>query len=87
MLFRSIIPKKEFEHLKALYEEHLLNCRILKDDEACKNIADYYNNPQSALDKTPEIMLEDTIHFIQTYYYRNRFKIMSSDEIKGELDE
>ncbi len=82
-----VIPKKEFEHLKALYEEHLLNCRILKDDEACKNIADYYNNPQSALDKTPEIMLEDTIHFIQTYYYRNRFKIMSSDEIKGELDE
>lgn len=79
------IRKYEYEHLKILYDAHLFSCRQLRKDKACMTVAQYYNDPQSPLTKTPEIMLDDTIHFIQTYYYRNRFKIMSSDEIKGEV--
>lgn len=80
------IGQYEHEHLKKLYDAHLLNCSQLRKDKACVTVAEYYNDPHSPLTKTPEIMLDDTIHFIQTYYYRNRFKIMSSEEIKGEIN-
>lgn len=82
-----ILAEYEFDHLNALYQLHNKDCHILQEEAACKTVADFYNTPQSANAKSPEEMLEDTIRFIETYYYRNRFKIMSSDEIKKEIEE
>lgn len=79
-----IVEEKEYHHLWELYKAHWAKCKDLREKNICKTIADYYNTPQSAFEKEAEEMLEDTIQFIQTYYYKNRFKIMLSDENKGE---
>lgn len=81
-----ILPKYEYDHLNALYQVHCTDCNKLQEETACRIVSDYYNNPQSAVSKTPSDMLDDTIQFIETYYYRNRFKVMSSEEIKKEVE-
>lgn len=74
-----IIKDKEYRHLQDLYKAHLEKCQNMWEDNTCKVVADYYNNPSSAFEKKAEEMLEDTIQFIQTYYYKNRFEIMLSE--------
>ncbi|MBD5552283.1 MAG: hypothetical protein HDQ96_14100 [Lachnospiraceae bacterium] len=83
-----VIEEEEFEHLDALYKSYWKVCKETREEEICKVVSRYYNEPQSARDKKPSEMLEDTLQFIQTYYYRNRFKIMSSlkDYKGGEED-
>lgn len=73
-----VIEEEEFKHLDALYKGYWEVCKETQEEEVCKVVSRYYNEPQSARDKKPSEMLEDTLQFIQTYYYRNRFKIMSS---------
>ena len=81
---KLVVDKKEYEHLKILYTRHWDKVRDLRDGKVYKVVAGFYNKPGSALAKTPQSMLEDTIDFIQTYYYKNRFEIMSSEEVKEE---
>lgn len=80
-----IISAEEYGHLTKLYEAHLEKIRDMCHDESCKEVSEFYNVPQSADEKSHEEMLEDTIRFVQNYYYKNRFKIMSSETIKGEV--
>lgn len=83
---RIIIGKMEYEHLRELYDIHYDKCEDIRENKAYKIVSEYYNDAQSAAEKSPEQMLEDTIQFIQTYYYKNRFKIMSSNEVKREVE-
>ena len=72
----------EYEHLSKLYNVHKKNYEAFAQTRCCRNVAEYYNNPRSAKEKTHEIMLENTLDFIQMYYYKNRIKIMASDKTK-----
>lgn len=78
------INEQDYRHLKGLYSSHKSNFKAFAQNQCCRTVAEYYNNPSSAKEKTHEIMLEDTLDFIQTYYYKNRFKIMASDKIKRQ---
>ncbi len=83
-----VVRKGEYDHLKELYKDHKRNCNDRRNRNLeitknfCGRVAEYYNNPDSAVKKGHDEMLEDTIEFIQTYYYLNRFEIMSSEEVK-----
>lgn len=76
------IAEKEYEHLKKLYKQHGKSFEKFTNNSCCHIVKDYYNEPNSARDKTPAEMLDDTLYFIEKYYYKNRFKIMASDKIR-----
>lgn len=78
------VARKEFVHMKKLYHMYKKK-REEKSGDTVSVIALFYNNPQTAADKSVAGMLDDTIRFIEEYYYRNRFKIMSSKEIREEV--
>ncbi len=86
---KLVVDKEEYAHLNRLYNNHLDKVKDLRmgTGTVYQVVADFYNTPQSAVTKTPEKMLEDTIDFIQTYYYKNRFEIMSSKEVKEEVSD
>ena len=52
--------------------------------------ADYYNNPETVYTEKTEQKLDNTIDFIQNYYYHNRFRLWgkryeeSGDTLCGE---
>lgn len=73
-----VIKEDEYRHLEVLFNEYWEICAETRKEEICQVVSRYYNEPQSAEDKSSAEMLEDTLGFIQTYYYKNRFKIMSS---------
>jgi len=89
MLFKKEIPTKdyndynhlEYNHMRRLYEEFIE--RMPKVEENSRKVADYFNNPQTAVSITPIEMLENTISFVEHYYYYNRFQIMSSDKVSN----
>lgn len=78
------VARKEFVHMKKLYQKYKRK-REEKSFDTVSAIASFYNNPETAADKSVADMLDDTIRFIEEYYYRNRFKIMSSKEIREEV--
>lgn len=48
--------------------------------EPRKDVGQFYNFPEQVYEKTPSQKLENTIDFIQNYYYFNRFRIMNESE-------
>lgn len=80
---KVVVNKEEYEHFRELYREHRKVCKNMQNKEVYKVISGYYNEPQSALNKTHEMMLEDALDFIQTYYYANRFRLMLNDRNEG----
>ncbi len=80
---KIIIGKAEYEHFMEAYKAHWEGCKGVREKEVYKVVSKFYNVPQSALDKTHDRMLEDTLDFIQMYYYKNRFRIMLHEEGKG----
>lgn len=80
---KVVVTEEEYKHFKELYEKHKEVCKATQGKEVYKVVSEYYNEPQSAQNKTHEMMLEDTLDFIQIYYYENRFRIMLNDETKG----
>lgn len=82
---QMLVDREEYEHMKALYDDFADKIKV--NDEFYRYVAEYYNDPESAVDKPANEMLEETISFIKKYYYSNRFKIMSSEEVKGEVAE
>lgn len=44
-----------------------------------KDVGDFYNDPKLVYEKTAAQKLENTIDFIQNYYYYNRFKMMKRE--------
>lgn len=80
-----VIEEEEYQHFNLIYQEYGKICQKPWGEEICRVVSEYYNTPQSAMDKSSAEMLEDTLRFIQTYYYRNRFNMMSSlQKNKGE---
>lgn len=79
------IERKEYVHLKKLYDQHQQSYGDFAE-ECCQMVADYYNDPSSAKEKTPAEMLDNTLYFIEKYYYRNRFKIMASGKIRKVVE-
>lgn len=45
--------------------------------EPKRDVGEFYNDPKKVHEKTPDQKLENTIDFIQNYYYYNRFRIMN----------
>lgn len=83
-----VIDDEEYRHFNDIYVDYREVCRKMREEEICEVVSHYYNEPQSAKDKSSAEMLEDTLRFIQMYYYKNRFKIMSSlkKHLGGEED-
>lgn len=74
-----IVTEKEYRHLLELYKTHHEKCQNMRKNEICCTVSSYYNDPESAYNKSAAEMLDDTIQFIQTYYYKNRFRTMASE--------
>lgn len=84
---RVIAPLDIFDHMK------MIRLKIKKEDgKGCKwekdwgclvkpkmDVGDFYNDPKQVLEKTSSQKLENTIDFIQNYYYYNRFKTMKEE--------
>lgn len=89
----AIIAKKkkiyvepdELAHMRKLYGEYKVNCCLEDDNKKYLVVAEFFNNPETAEKMSTQSMLDETIRFVEEYYYRNRFKIMSSKEIKEEV--
>lgn len=71
-----VVKEEEYQHLLGLYKTHFSKCQNMRENEICRVVSSYYNNPESAHTKNAAEMLDDTIQFIQTYYYKNRFNTM-----------
>lgn len=82
------VESREFGHMQGLYRDYKSKKESKsKNDETISTVADFYNNPETAVEKSSADMLDDAIHFVEEYYYRNRFEIMSSEEIKAEVEQ
>lgn len=56
-------------------------CRCLLEPKA--DVGKFYNEPKLVYEKTSQQKLENTIDFIQNYYYFNRFEVMEKGEYCG----
>lgn len=78
-----IVPKKLFEHIELIYnksvgkkafgckwEEKLLESLIIPK----LKVSEFYNDPEQVYSLKTYSKLENTIDFIQSYYYHNRFR-------------
>lgn len=81
------VDKVEYEHMKKLYQEYKRKMENIEGSQYYAIISEYYNDFQTAADMPVQSMLEHTIDFIEEYYYRNRFKVMSSKNRKEEVKE
>lgn len=76
------VDEDEFNHMKGLYTGY--RTQIDRENRYAV-VANFYNDPETAASKSKQSMLDDTISFVEKYYYKNRFDIMSSDEIREEV--
>jgi len=82
-----IVPLDIFEHMKQIRQmvkkEDGVGCKWEKDwdclAEPKVDVGRFYNDPKQVLEKTSSQKLENTIDFIQNYYYYNRFKMMEEE--------
>ncbi len=89
-----IVPLDIFNHMKKIREkikgEDGKGCRWEKDWDCLvkpkMDVGYFYNDPKQVLEKTSSQKLENTIDFIQNYYYYNRFKTIK-EEYKDEFCE
>lgn len=84
-----VVEKDLFEHMQEIYQ-----LSADKDGKGCKweqeiwesmrdakkEVGDFYNDPKTIYDKSPEQKLESTIDFIQDFYYHNRAYIARKRE-------
>ncbi|MDE5931387.1 MAG: hypothetical protein K2H40_02750, partial [Lachnospiraceae bacterium] len=80
---KVVVSRKDYTHFRELYTEHQEVCAAMREKNVYEVVSKFYNEPLSALNKTHEMMLEDALDFIQTYYYANRFRLMLNDGTKG----
>lgn len=52
------------------------NNKFLTDPK--RDVGNFYNDPRQVFEKTPDKKLENTIDFIQNYYYYNRFRVVNT---------
>ncbi len=86
---RIIVSKKLFDHMKKVREmideEGKYGCAWERDHDFLtdprRDVGKFYNNPLQVYEKTPDQKLENTIDFIQNYYYYNRFRSVTRSDI------
>lgn len=71
-----IIEERELRHLKKLYTKQISETEAIRNEKVCKVVSGFYNDLETVNSKSYGEMLDDTLSFIQTYYYKNRFEIM-----------
>ena len=80
-----IVPKLKFEHMCRVYEQSSkVGIKGCKWEEKLPeylaksklNVGEFYREPQQVQKLSSEEKLENTIDFIQNYYYSNRFRVM-----------
>lgn len=81
------VDNGEYEHMKKLYQEYKSQIQNIEKSQYCSIVSEYYNDFQTAADMPIQSMLDHTIRFIEKYYYRNRFKVMSSRSTMKEVKE
>ena len=88
-----IIPQQVFFRMKEIREkiekEDGSGC-IWENDWKClsepkMDVGKFYNIPELVLKKTPEQKLENTIDFVQNFYYFNRFKMIDQEKGDGNI--
>lgn len=80
-----VIDSDELKHMREIYRDY--RKRVKGQNKKYQFVSQFYNDPETAKSMLPSKMLDRTIRFVEEYYYRNRFKIMSSSEIKREVEE
>lgn len=78
-----IVERGFFDHMETIreisspngngciWEQNMWKCMC----EPKRDVGDFYNDPESIFKKAPSGMLENTIDFIQNFYYHNRADI------------
>lgn len=88
---KLVVPKKIFEHIETIRMEvaggNGIKCKWERNLPDClvtpkKNVGEFYNHPEQVYKLKTYSKLENTIDFIQNYYYHNRFRIMEELEEK-----
>ena len=81
-----IVSNELFEHIKTVFkiatgDSSKRGCFWERNfdflTEPKQDVGDYYNIPELVHEKMPDQKLDNTIDFIQNYYYYNRFRIMN----------
>lgn len=80
------VSKKLFYHMleirETVYDQTKGECKweckshFLTDPK--RDVGNFYNDPKQVCEKTPDQKLENTIDFIQNFYYYNRFRVVNS---------
>ena len=89
-----IVPLDVFTHMKRIRQEIRsedgMGCKWERDWDCLVapkiDVGNFYNDPKQVLDKTSPQKLENTILFIQNYYYYNRFRMMEEEEKYGACE-
>lgn len=89
------VPWDVFSHMKKIREKIIKKNgfgSVWEQDWDCmwkpkKDVGDFYNDPKLVYEKTTAQKLENTIDFIQNYYYYNRFKMMERESGMNDGDE
>ncbi len=79
-----IVDLEDHKHYKELYCAQQKEASAIRETEVCKEVSGFYNEPETVNSKFYGEMLDDTLQFIQTYYYKNRFEIMHFIYESGE---
>lgn len=80
------VSKKLFYHMleirETVYDQAKGECKwecknhFLTDPK--RDVGNFYNDPKQVCEKTPDQKLENTIDFLQNFYYYNRFRVVNS---------
>lgn len=83
---KIIVSSKLFHHMvdirKIANVETEKRCKWERKNEFLtapkRDVGIFYNDPSQVCEKTPDKKLENTIDFIQNYYYFNRFRVVNT---------
>lgn len=85
---KVITSEKLFQHMQDIhrradhgdmqgcYWENTNICLV----EPKRDVGEFYNDPRQVDEKTPDQKLENTIDFIQNFYYFNRFRVVNEKQ-------
>lgn len=91
-----VVPKETFQHMKKIREESISvqgqGCKWEDTIPKCLirpklNVGCFYNEPEQVYTLSTDQKLENTIDFLQNYYYYNRFRIMEREQKDKQNDE
>ncbi|MCM1415862.1 MAG: hypothetical protein NC430_08050 [bacterium] len=83
---KIVVPENLFRHMMEIREMVNSNgkkgCKWENENKCLiapkYDVGSFYNQPNQVCEKTPDQKLENTIDFIQNYYYYNRFRVVNN---------